>query len=68
MASSLPPWIADGGTAKLLERLRDSAIRARVKSELTEDHSDWENLYHDSGGGSGVIISGVVNPAWTTGS
>lgn len=62
LASSLPPWIADGGTAKLLERLRDSAIRARVKSELTEDHSDWENLYHDSGGGSGVIISGVVNP------
>ena len=62
LVSSLPPWIADGGTAKLLERLRDSAIRARVKSELTEDHSDWENLYHDSGGGSGVIISGVVNP------
>jgi N-acyl-D-amino-acid deacylase len=61
LASSLPPWMADGGTAKLLERLHDTAIRARIKSELAEDHSDWENLYHDSGGGSGVVISGVFD-------
>ncbi|MGH9640912.1 MAG: N-acyl-D-amino-acid deacylase family protein, partial [Terriglobales bacterium] len=62
LASSLPPWMADGGVSKLLERLRDPAIRARIKGELAEDHVDWENLYHDSGGGSGMIISGVVNP------
>lgn len=62
LASSLPPWMADGGAAKLLERLRDPALRARLKSELAEDHPDWENLYHDSGGGSGMVISGVVNP------
>ncbi|MBV9573098.1 MAG: amidohydrolase family protein, partial [Acidobacteriales bacterium] len=62
LASALPPWIADGGTAKLLERLRDPATRARLKRELADDHLDWENLYHDSGGGSGIIISGVVNP------
>jgi N-acyl-D-aspartate/D-glutamate deacylase len=62
LASSLPPWMADGGAAKLLERLRDPAIRARIKSGLAEDHADWENLYHDSGGGSGITISGVVNP------
>ena len=30
---------------------------------MSEDHSDWENLYLDSGGGSGVMISSVVNPA-----
>ena len=62
LASSLPPWMADGGATKLLGRLRDPAIRARIKSELVEDHLNWENLYHDSGGGSGVVISGVVNP------
>ncbi|HEV2617810.1 MAG TPA: D-aminoacylase [Candidatus Acidoferrales bacterium] len=62
LASSLPPWMADGGAAKLLERLRDPAIRARIKGELAEDHSDWENLYYDSGGGAGIVISGVVNP------
>ncbi len=63
LASSLPPWVADGGTAKLLERLHDPATRERLKAEMPIEHKDWENLYLDSGGGSGVMISGVFNPA-----
>ena len=62
LASSLPPWVADGGTPKLLERLRDLAIRRRIKREMVTEHNDWENLYLDSGGGSGVMISGVFDP------
>lgn len=63
LASALPPWVANGGTEKLLARLRDPKIRARIKREMARDHTSWENLYHDSGGGSGVVISGVANPA-----
>ena len=62
LASCLPPWVADGGTAKLLERLRDPAVRQRIKAEMAADHPSWENLYFDSGGAPGVMISGVVNP------
>jgi len=62
LASCLPPWAADGGPAKLLERLRDPAILRRIKLEMASDHPDWENLYYDSGGPSGVEISGVFNP------
>jgi len=62
LASSLPPKIADGGTEKLLERLRDPKIRSQIKAEMGSDHADWENLYFDCGGGAGVEISGVVNP------
>ena len=62
LASALPPWVADGGTEKLLARLKDPAVRARIKKELSGDHPDWENLYYDCGGGSGVLISSVVNP------
>jgi dihydroorotase/N-acyl-D-amino-acid deacylase len=63
LASSLPPWVADGGTKKLLERLHDPAVRARIKSEiLVGDHPDWENLIFDCGGGAGVMIAGVENP------
>jgi N-acyl-D-amino-acid deacylase len=29
---------------------------------MTVEHTDWENLYYDCGGGTGVMISGVVNP------
>ncbi|MFY9804625.1 MAG: D-alanyl-D-alanine carboxypeptidase/D-alanyl-D-alanine-endopeptidase [Candidatus Acidiferrales bacterium] len=62
LVSSLPPWVADGGTDKLLQRLRDPATRARIKTEMAVTHKDWENLYLDSGGASGVLISGVFNP------
>lgn len=62
LASALPPWVADGGPAKLLERLKDPKIRQRIKSELASDHADWENLYFDCGGGSGVMLAGVENP------
>jgi N-acyl-D-amino-acid deacylase len=61
LASSLPPWVADGGVTKLLERLRDPSVRARIKTEMATDHSDWENLYFDCGGGAGVLIAGVEN-------
>jgi len=62
LASSLPPWVADGGVTKLLERLHDPNVRARIKNEMATDHADWENLYYDCGGGAGILIAGVVNP------
>jgi N-acyl-D-amino-acid deacylase len=62
LASAMPPWAADGGPEKLLARLHEPETRARIKTELATDHREWENLYHDSGDGAGVMISGVVNP------
>jgi N-acyl-D-amino-acid deacylase len=49
LAAALPPWVVDGGAQKMLERLRDPKIRERIKTELASEHSDWENLYYDSG-------------------
>src|SRR5947209_11576581 len=43
LASALPPWVADGGTQKLLERLRDPAVRTRIKPEMATEHPNWEN-------------------------
>jgi N-acyl-D-amino-acid deacylase len=63
LASALPPWMADGGMDQLLQRLQDPATRKRIVAEMSEDHSDWENLYLDTGGGTGVMIASVVNPA-----
>jgi dihydroorotase/N-acyl-D-amino-acid deacylase len=62
LASSLPPWVADGGAAKLLERLKYPSTRAKIKQEMASEHTDWENLYLASGGASGILISGIVNP------
>jgi len=62
LASALPPWVADGGLAKLLTRLSDPATRQRIKTEMATEHSDWENLYLQSGGAKGVLVSGIQNP------
>jgi dihydroorotase/N-acyl-D-amino-acid deacylase len=63
LASSLPPWVADGGMDKLLERLRDPAVRQRIKTEMSATgERTWENLYLDAGGASGVMVASVVNP------
>lgn len=62
LASALPPWVADGGVQKLLGRLKDPAARTRIKKELAGDHPDWENLFYDCGGASGVLISSVEKP------
>jgi N-acyl-D-amino-acid deacylase len=63
LVSSLPPWVADGGMSKLLERLRDPAVRQRIKTEMSATgERTWENLYLDAGGASGVMVASVVNP------
>jgi len=62
LASSLPPWVADGGVAKLLERIKDPTTRTKIKQELATEHPNWENLYLGSGGASGILVSGIENP------
>jgi N-acyl-D-amino-acid deacylase len=62
LASALPPWAADGGVQKLLARLEDPEVRARIKKELASDHPDWENLYYDCGGARGVLLASVAKP------
>jgi N-acyl-D-amino-acid deacylase len=37
----LPPWSLDGGVPKLLERLRDSETRRRIKKDIAEVIPDW---------------------------
>src|SRR5947208_15080436 len=62
LASSLPPWVAEGGTNRLLARLQDHTIRTKIKQARAGDHPNWENLYFDSGGPSGALVSGIVTP------
>lgn len=63
LASSLPPWVAEGGMDKLLQRLHDPAVRQRIKTEMSATgERTWENLYLDSGGAPGVMVASVVNP------
>ena len=61
LSACLPPWALEGGTEKMLSRLKEPAIRERLKKEITTDSKEWENIYLGSGGPSGVLIGSVVN-------
>ena len=61
LSASLPPWALEGGTEKMLERLRDASTRQRLKKEISEDQRAWENIYLGSGGPEGVLVSAVMN-------
>jgi N-acyl-D-amino-acid deacylase len=61
LASCLPPWMAEGGTEKLLARLRDPAIRRKLKEEMHRPYADAENLYLGAGGGSGILVANVLD-------
>jgi N-acyl-D-amino-acid deacylase len=60
LSACLPPWALEGGTEKMLGRLRDPQLRDRLKKEISTDSKDWENIYLGSGGASGVLISSVI--------
>jgi N-acyl-D-aspartate/D-glutamate deacylase len=59
--AGLPLWVREGGKDKMIARLKDPAVRERVKAELLRDDPSWENQYLGSGGPQGVLIVSVVN-------
>jgi N-acyl-D-amino-acid deacylase len=61
LSACLPPWAIEGGTDRMIARLKDPPTRARLKKEITTDSKDWENIYLGSGGPSGILIASVVN-------
>jgi dihydroorotase/N-acyl-D-amino-acid deacylase len=61
--ANLPLWVRDGGPDKMIARLADPAARARVRAEVHQDDRGWENQYQCAGGGQGILIATVVNPA-----
>jgi N-acyl-D-amino-acid deacylase len=59
----LPLWVREGGTEKMLARLKDPVQRERIKKEMDDRNATtWENQWHGSGGAEGVMISSVINP------
>ena len=59
----LPVWVREGGTAAMLDRLKDPAVRARVKREMDDPNAPYENQWYGSGGPAGVMLSSVLDPS-----
>jgi N-acyl-D-amino-acid deacylase len=61
LSACLPPWAQEGGTDRMIARLRDPQTRERLKGEISADSKTWENIYLGSGGPGGILIASVVN-------
>jgi len=61
LSACLPPWALEGGTDRMIARLKDPGTRERLKKEISTDAKDWENIYLGSSGPSGILIGAVVN-------
>lgn len=54
----LPPWVHDGGTQALLDRLKDTDIRKKITDEVFEENSTWDNFV-EFAGLEGIYITSV---------
>jgi N-acyl-D-amino-acid deacylase len=57
--ASLPVWVREGGRAAMVKRLTDPATRAKIKAEILQPSTTWENQFLGSGGAAGILVSSV---------
>jgi N-acyl-D-amino-acid deacylase len=62
LSAFIPQWAHDGGTAKLVERLKDPATRERIRKDLLTPSKDWDNEWQEIPGPDAVMIGIVQNP------
>jgi len=58
----LPPWVQDGGHEAAIARLSEPAIRAKLRLQLLEDTTSWDNWWRFSDGWSGLKVARSRRP------
>jgi N-acyl-D-aspartate/D-glutamate deacylase len=59
LSQTIPPWAHEGGGAKLADRLKDPATRAKIRAEMDDPHPTWENRLISAGTWHNVQIASV---------
>ncbi len=62
MSAFIPPWVHDGGDAKMIERLKDQATRVKIRGEMQTPSKSWDNEWEEITGPQDVMITAVQNP------
>src|ERR1019366_1885104 len=58
----IPPWAHDGGDRKMIERLKDPAMRASIRKDMETPSSQWNNEWQQVKGPESFVVSAVQNP------
>jgi N-acyl-D-amino-acid deacylase len=59
LTATIPPWAMDGGTDKLIARLKDSRERARIRKEMENTNPAWESRYQSAGTWQNVQLAAI---------
>ena len=62
MSAFVPPWAHDGGDKALITRLKDPAMRARMRKDMETNDGTWDNEWQEIPGPEAVLVSVVQNP------
>jgi N-acyl-D-amino-acid deacylase len=61
--ATMPPWVQEGGHRAWVERLRDPAIRQRVRREMLTSSDEWDSAYLAAGSADNILLIGFKNEA-----
>jgi len=59
--ATMPPWVQEGGLDEWIKRLKDPAIRQRVKEEMDQPTDKWENFFVAAGSPEKILLVGFKN-------
>ena len=59
LAAFTPPWANDGGKEQLLRRLKDPAMRAKMRQDMLTPSDKWDNEWLEIEGPEDVLICAV---------
>jgi len=57
LSAMMPPWAKGGGDDALIERLKNPAIRQKIKLQIQTSFTRWENFYWMADGGENILVS-----------
>jgi dihydroorotase/N-acyl-D-amino-acid deacylase len=62
LSAMVPPWAHDGGTDKLIQRMKDPATRKKIRHDM-ETQGSWENnAWQEISNPDAILIGAVQNP------
>jgi len=62
LSAMVPPWAHDGGTDKLIQRMKDPAARKKIRHDM-ETQGSWENnAWQEISNPDDILIGAVQNP------
>jgi len=59
LTATIPQWAQDGGTDKLIARLKNPKERARIRAAMEDTNPNWESRYQSAGTWQNVQLAAI---------